>query len=98
MNTKMKGWITTFFLVIAISTTTITANAGTIIGGRSANGNSCTEPTVAQTSDDLAGTIIGGLTGTIIGGLAGTIIGGLTGTIIGGASSETINCGTIIGG
>jgi hypothetical protein len=103
MNTH-KGWITTFFLAVALMASTMTANAGTIIGGRSTNTiDPCTDSGngKAETSTDNAGgTIIGGLTGTIIGGFAGTIIGGLAGTIIGGVIDDepTVNCGVIIGG
>lgn len=100
-TTKKKGWITTFFLAVAILTTTVNINAGTIIGGKSLSAtDACTESTGSKKTTDstLQGTIIGGLTSTIIGGLAGTIIGGLAGTIIGGAADETVDCGTVIGG
>jgi hypothetical protein len=101
MNT-LKGWITTIFLAATLVASTMTATAGTIIGGRSNTSNICSESgtvKVQETTGDLGGTIIGGLAGTIIGGLTGTIIGGLYGTIIGGVSQvPTVDCGTIIGG
>ena len=100
-TTKKKGWITTFFLGVAILTTTVNIDAGTLIGGRSLSGaDVCTESTgVKRTTDStLQSTIVGGLTGTIIAGLAGTLIGGLAGTLIGGAADETVDCGTVIGG
>ena len=91
--TTLKGWITTTCVGAMLVTFTLTANAGTIIGGLGA----CTEPGTTKIElpkDYLGGTIIGGLTGTIIGGFAGTIIGGFAGTIIGGLSDQgvTPNC------
>lgn len=100
MNTH-KGWITTGFLAVTLVASTMTINAGTIIGGRSANVDTCTDSGISKfdPKGNFGGTIIGGLTGTIIGGFAGTIIGGFAGTIIGGVvDAPTTNCDTIIGG
>ena len=96
-----KGWITTGILAIILMASTMTIHAGTIIGGRSSNLDTCTDPgtSKSEVKANFGGTIIGGLTGTIIGGFAGTIIGGFAGTIIGGVvDAPTTNCGTIIGG
>jgi hypothetical protein len=91
MNT-LKGWITTTFLVGTLALSTIPANAGVIIGGSSASGDStCTETTKKTTRSQLGGVIIGG-------GFAGVIIGGIIGVIIGGIADEPVNCGVIIGG
>ena len=100
MSTR-KGWITTGVLAVTLMASTMTINAGTIIGGRSSSLDTCSDPGTGkfEVKDNLGGTIIGGLTGTIIGGFAGTIIGGIAGTIIGGVvDAPTTNCGTIIGG
>lgn len=90
MNT-LKGWITTTCLASMLMLSTVSANAGVIIGGfNEPTTTPCTDTTI-KTQADLGGIIIGGLTGIIIGGF--------TGIIIGGVRTEPVeNCGIIIGG
>ena len=91
MNT-LKGWITTGCLVAMLTLSTMTANAGVIIGG--ATSEPCSDTTTKVGKVDY-GVIIGGLVGVIIGGGFAS-----TGVIIGGglADTSTTNCGVIIGG
>lgn len=92
--TTLKGWISTTCLVAMLMVSTMTANAGIIVGG--ATGDTCTEVTKDSYK---GGIIVGGLTGIIVGGLTGIIVGGLTGIIVGGAAdTPTQNCGIIVGG
>ena len=95
MNT-LKGWITTTCLAGVIIFSTITVNAGIIVGGISVDDNGCKE----QPKEDVrGGIIVGGLGGIIVGGFTGIIVGGLTGIIVGGAAeTSTVNCGIIVGG
>ena len=98
MNT-LKGWISTTCLAAMLMASTVTANAGVIIGGFSGEPSPapCTE--TKGSKNNLGGVIIGGLGGVIIGGFTGVIIGGFTGVITGGVSNEPVeNCGVIIGG
>jgi len=91
--TTLKGWITTTCLVAMLMVSTMTANAGVIIGG--AVEQPCTDTTTQKDGKVDYAVIIAGLgtTGVIIGGLTGVIIGGLT------SKGEPVeNCGIIIGG
>ncbi len=74
--TTLKGWITTTFLAVTLILSTMTANAGVIIGGADLT-STCSETTGKAVKVDY-GVIIGGITGVIIGGFTGVIIGGLT--------------------
>src|SRR5690349_14522671 len=96
--TKLRGYIPTMLMLVTLMFGTTAANAGIIIGGKSATGgdtNPCEEPTSTDILSELVsfaktGIIIGGKTGIIIGGktssqdTCGIIIGGKTGIIIGG--------------
>ena len=94
----LKGWITTTCLATILMVGTLTANAGIIVGGRTAEDDLCKEPT----NEDVrvrGGIIVGGLGGIIVGGFTGIIVGGLTGIIVGGAvDTPPVNCGIIVGG
>jgi hypothetical protein len=86
----LKGWITTTCLLAMLLVSTMTANAGIIIGGELTD-QQCTSLPTARVAKLDFGLIIGGLTGIIFGG---------TGIIIGGGLVDvpTQNCGIIIGG
>ena len=89
----LKGWITTTCMVAMLMVSTMTANAGVIIGG--VVEQPCTDTTTTKEGKVDFGVIIGGLTvgtGVIIGGLVGVIIGGISST------DEQVDCGVIIGG
>jgi hypothetical protein len=92
MNT-LKGWITTFCLVVALAVSTVPVFAeGVIIGGRSITDTQTqTQCTMTDTKEKMDW-------GVIIGGFTGVIIGGFTGVIIGGALDTPVDCGVIIGG
>lgn len=92
----LKGWITTTCLATILMVCTQTANAGIIVGGRTAEDDMCKELTK---QDTRGGIIVGGLGGIIVGGFTGIIVGGLTGIIVGGAvDTQPVNCGIIVGG
>ena len=90
MNT-LKGWISTTCLATLLMASTMTANAGVIIGGIAGEpSDPCIGVEKTEMKSDF-GVIIGGLTGVIIGGLTGVIIGGLS-------TGSNQDCGVIIGG
>ena len=89
---KLKGWITTFALVLTLMTSTTPAFAdGVLVGGRAISnpsGTPCAQNTTGQT--DL-GVLVGGFTGVLVGGFTGILYGG-------GLVDNQTNCGILYGG
>ncbi len=87
MNT-LKGWISTTFLLVAISMTATSARAGIIVGNVLSTDQ--TVPCTDQTGKIDWGIIVGNLTGIIVGNLTGIIVGN-------GTDVPNQSCGIIVG-
>lgn len=92
--TKLRGYIPTMLMLVTLMFGATAANAGIIVGGRTAADSEKTNP-CEETKDPSLSGILSELVGFA---KSGIIVGGRMGIIVGGRTSDQDTCGIIVGG